>query len=50
MIRGAFGPIHPFAVEGWAFDDSDPTAQLAVEFRVDGVEMGGVIAGTRLDC
>ncbi len=49
MIRGAFGPIHPFAVEGWAFDDSDPTAQLAVEFRVDGVEIGGVIAGTRLD-
>ncbi len=48
MIRGAFGPIHPFSVEGWAYDDCDAALQLEIQFRVDGVTIGEAIANTRL--
>ena len=43
MIHGAYGPIHPFAIEGWACNDSSPTSKILIEFLVDGIKIGETI-------
>lgn len=48
MIQGGFGPVHPFAVEGWAHDDADLGAQVEIEILVDGARVGGTVAGDAL--
>ncbi len=48
MIQGGFGPVHPFAVEGWAHDDTDLGAQVEIEILVDGARVGGTVAGDAL--
>ena len=40
MLRGSFGPVHPFQVKGWAYDSDDLSASLDIEVQLDGQTIG----------
>ena len=40
MLRGSFGPVHPFQVKGWAFDSDDLSSSLVIEVQLDGQTIG----------
>ena len=44
MLCGAFGPVHPFQVRGWAYDSEDPASSLEIEVRLDGQRIGTTMA------
>ena len=36
MLRGSFGPVHPFSIVGWAYDPDDLSVSLDIEVKLDG--------------
>ena len=40
MLRGSFGPVHPFSIVGWAYDPDDLCSSLDIEVELDGQRIG----------
>lgn len=45
MLHGAFGPVHPFHVAGWARDSDHGSAAVEIEVRLDGRTVGTTSTG-----
>lgn len=49
MLRGAFGPVHPYHISGWAYDPDDPAHPVEVEVRLDDTALGVATANLPTD-
>ena len=44
MLCGAFGPVHPFQIRGWAYESEDLSSSLEIDVQLDGQTIGTTTA------